>query len=278
MNLVAQGSAVSAEALAELQALSRAAGTVTLGSTAWRFSQVQQSAAVERWCAERKLDWAWVPDDRRLAHVRLVAMDMDSTLVTIESIDEMGDVLGIREKVAAVTEQAMRGEIDYPESLRRRVALLAGLEEQALERICEERMHLSPGAETLVQRCRELGIRTLLVSGGFSFFTAWLRDRLGIDAMLSNELEIDRGRLTGRVLGGIVDGVAKAARVREEIAALGTTSEHAVVIGDGANDVPMMAAAGVSIAYRAKPIVREHATHALDYSGLDGVLNLFPQV
>jgi len=275
MNLVAQGSVLSKEALAELAALSRAAGTLALGPTAWRFAQVQQSDEVERWCTDRKLDCAWVPDDRRLADVRLIAMDMDSTLVTIESIDEMGDLLGIRDKIAAVTEQAMRGEIDYPESLRRRVALLAGLEEQALERICAERMHLSPGAEILVQRCRAEGIRTLLVSGGFSFFTAWLRKRLGIDAVLSNELEIVRGRLTGRVLGGIVDGAAKAARVREEIVALGTTSGHAVVIGDGANDIPMMAAAGVSIAYRAKPVVREHATHALDYSGLDGVLNLF---
>ena len=275
MNLVAQGGVLSPEALAELSALSRAADTVVLGSTAWRFSGVHQSQDVERWCAGRKLDCAWVPDGRRLADVRLVAMDMDSTLVTIESIDEMGDLLGIREKIAAVTAQAMRGEIDYPESLRRRVALLAGLEEQALERICEERMHLSPGAEVLVQRCRELGIRTLLVSGGFSFFTAWLRERLGIDAMLSNELEIDRGRLTGSVLGGIVDGAAKAAWLRAEIDALGATREQALAIGDGANDIPMMAAAGVSVAYRAKPIVREHATHALDYSSLDGALNLF---
>src|SRR6185436_7767217 len=136
---------------------------------------VRQSAEVERWCAGHRLDCAWVPDERCLADVRLVAMDMDSTLVTIESIDEMGGLLGIREKIAAVTEQAMRGEIDYPESLRRRVALLAGLEERSLERICEERMHLSPGAEILVRRCRDEGIRTLLVSGGFSFFTAWLQ-------------------------------------------------------------------------------------------------------
>ena len=126
-----------------------------------------------------------------------------------------------------------------------------------------------------MQRFRALGIRTLLVSGGFSFFTAWLQHRLGIDAMLANALEIDRGRLTGRVLDGIVDGAAKAARVRAEIEQLGTTREHAVAIGDGANDIPMMAAAGVSIAYHAKPIVREHATHALDHAGLDGVLNLF---
>jgi phosphoserine phosphatase len=275
MNLVVQGGVLSSEALAELAAVCGTTNTVALGDTAWRFSNVQESGELERWCADHQLDCAWVPDGRRLADVRLVAMDMDSTLVTIESIDEMGDLLGIRQKIAAVTEQAMRGEIDYPESLRRRVALLAGLEERSLERICEERMHLSPGAEILVRRCRAEGIRTLLVSGGFSFFTAWLQQRLGIDAVLSNELEILDGKLTGRVLDGIVDGAAKAARVRAEIAQLGTTREHAVAIGDGANDIPMMAAAGVSIAYRAKPIAREHATHALDHAGLDGVLNLF---
>jgi len=275
MNLVVQGSVLSSEALAGLAALCGAADTVALGKAAWRFSAVQQRDEVEPWCAERRLDCAWVPENRRLADLRLVTMDMDSTLVTIESIDEMGELLGIREKIAAVTEQAMRGEIDYPESLRRRVALLAGLEEQALERICEERMHLSPGAEVLVQRCRELGIRTLLVSGGFTLFTTWLQRRLGIDAVLSNELEIENGRLTGRVVGGIVDGAVKAQRLRTELEQLGIPRAHAVAIGDGANDIPMMAAAGVSIAYRAKPIVRRHATHALDHSGLDGVLHLF---
>jgi phosphoserine phosphatase len=275
MNLVVQGGVLEREALAELAALAGAAQTLALGSTAWRLIGARATEQIEHWCAGRRLDCAWVPENRRLADLRLVAMDMDSTLVTIESIDEMGGLLGIREKIAAVTEQAMRGEIDYPESLRRRVALLAGLEEQSLERICEERMHLSPGAETLVRRCHDAGIRTLLVSGGFSFFTEWLQRRLGIDAVLSNELEIIGGRLTGRVLGGIVDGAAKAARVRFEIEQLGAARAHTVAIGDGANDIPMLSAAGVSIAYRAKPIVREHATHALDYSGLDGVLNLF---
>jgi phosphoserine phosphatase len=275
MNLVVQGAVLAPQALAEVAALAGATRSVALGASAWRFAGVAQADRVEQWCADRQVDFAWVPDGRRLADVRLLAMDMDSTLVTIESIDEMGDSLGIRERIAGITAQAMRGEIDYPESLRLRVALLAGLEEQSLERICEERMHLSPGAENLVQRCRELGIKTLLVSGGFDFFTAWLQQRLGIDAVLSNALEIERGRLTGRVLGGIVDGSAKAARLRSEIEQLGIVREQAVAIGDGANDIPMMAAAGVSIAYRAKPVVRERATHALDHSGLDGVLNLF---
>jgi phosphoserine phosphatase len=275
MNLVIQGASLTPDALGELVAIVQGNHVVTLGAGAYRLTGAQEAPGVEPWCAQRQLDFAWVPDDRRLDDVRLVAMDMDSTLVTIESIDEMGDMLGIRDRIGAITAQAMRGEIDYPESLRRRVALLEGLEEQALERICEERMALSPGAETLVLRCRNHGIRTLLVSGGFNFFTAWLKERLGIDEVLSNVLEIRDGRLTGRVLDGIVDGEAKARRLLEEIARMGIEPRQAVAIGDGANDIPMLAIAGVSVAYRAKPAVREYATHALDYAQLDGVLNLF---
>jgi phosphoserine phosphatase len=275
VNLVVQGSALSNDALGELVALTGANHVISLGARAWRLTRAAQEPQVEPWCAQRGLDCAWVPDERRLGALRLVAMDMDSTLVTIESIDEMGDMLGIRDQVAAVTAQAMRGEIDYAESLRRRVALLAGLEEAALERICEQRMHLSPGAEALLARCRERGIRTLLVSGGFDFFTAWLKQRLRIDEVLSNALEIERGRLTGRVLGAIVDGRAKAAKLRETIGRLGLSREQALAIGDGANDIPMMSEAGVSVAYRAKPAVREHATHALDHADLDGALKLF---
>jgi len=166
MNLVVQGAALAPDALGELAALVGANHVVTLGGDAYRLTGAQETPMAEPWCAQRQLDFAWVPDERRLADVRLVAMDMDSTLVTIESIDEMGDVLGIKRQIAALTAQAMRGEIDYPESLRRRVALLSGLEEVALERICEKRMHLSAGAEALISRCRQSGIRTLLVSGG----------------------------------------------------------------------------------------------------------------
>jgi len=275
MNLVVQGTPLDGPALAELAALAGARAVVPLGPSAWRLTQATERPAVRAWCAARPLDCAWVPAARRLADLRLVAMDMDSTLVTIESIDEMGELLGIKERIAAVTAQAMRGEIEYAESLRRRVALLAGLEEAALERLCEERMHLSPGAEALVRACRARGIRTLLVSGGFSVFTDWLQARLGIDAVLSNVLEIAQGRLTGRVLGGVVDGAAKAARLREERERLGLRREQVLAIGDGANDIPMMAEAGTSVAYRAKPTVRAYATHVLDHAGLDGVLHLY---
>ncbi|MGH8709161.1 MAG: phosphoserine phosphatase SerB, partial [Burkholderiales bacterium] len=274
-NLVLQGPRAGAAQAAEAARLCGARAVEQLAANAFRLRGTEKNAAVIEWCHEQKLDCAWVPAERRLAELRLVAMDMDSTLVTIEGIDEMGDLLGIKDRIALITAQAMRGEIDYAESLRRRVALLAGLEESALESICEQRMHLSPGAEALVRRCRERGIRTLLVSGGFDFFTTRLQQRLGIDAVLSNVLELERGRLTGRVLGPIVDGRAKAERLREEMRRLGLRPEQALAIGDGANDIPMMSVAGTSVAYRAKSAVRAHATHALDHSGLDGALNLF---
>ena len=279
MNLVIQGDpvncAIRRDELTQLAALVEASHVIDLGPGAWRLASALDDPSIEAFCAQRGLDFAWVPDARRLAGMRLVALDMDSTLITIECIDEIGDLLGIKASVAAITAQAMRGEIGYAQSLRDRVALLAGLEESGLEQVLEERLRLSPGAERLIARCRELGLRTLLVSGGFSFFTDWLRTRLGIDEALSNQLEIAAGRLTGRVIGEIVDGEAKAARLLRTMRAIGASREQTIAVGDGANDLPMMAEAGVSVAYRAKPIVREHATHAIEHAGLDGVLNLF---
>ncbi|HLU77765.1 MAG TPA: HAD-IB family phosphatase, partial [Burkholderiales bacterium] len=147
---------------------------------------------------------------------------------------------------------------------------------ETLERVYDERVQLSPGAESLIARCKELGIRTLLVSGGFTFFVDRLKERLGFDDARSNELEVRDGKLTGQVLGEVFDAKAKAAALEESCAAIGATSAQAIVIGDGANDLAMMTAAGVSIAYRAKPIVKQQATYSLDHVGLDGALNLFP--
>jgi phosphoserine phosphatase len=200
---------------------------------------------------------------------------MDSTLITIECIDELGDLAGKKPEIARITEEAMRGEIDYPASLRKRVALLAGLEESALSRVYEERLRLTPGAERLIGACKANGVKLLLVSGGFTFFTDRIKTRLGFDYTFSNTLEVQGGRLTGKVLGDIVDGDAKARKFRELVVELKIEKERTVAIGDGANDLKMMAEAGVSVAFHAKPVVRAQATCALNWSGLDGVLNLF---
>jgi phosphoserine phosphatase len=213
---------------------------------------------------------------RRFAGLKLLAMDMDSTLITIECIDELGALAGKGAEIAAITEAAMRGEIaDYQESLRRRVALLAGMEASALEKVYREKLRLTPGAEELLAACKKHGVRTLLVSGGFTFFTERLRVRLGLDYTLSNTLEIKDGRLAGRLAGEIVDADAKARKFAAVLKELKIDRQQSVAIGDGANDLKMMAAAGFSVAFHAKPLVRAEASCALTYSGLDGVLNLF---
>jgi phosphoserine phosphatase len=226
-------------------------------------------------CTAERIDFAIVPRNQLLKDFGLVAMDMDSTLITIECIDEIADMQGIKPQVAAITAAAMRGEIDFPESLRRRVSLLAGLDQSALQRVYDERLRLSPGADAMLAKLKELGIRTLLVSGGFTFFTERLKARLGLDDTLSNTLEIVGGRLTGRVQGDIVDAKAKAAKLAATRDALGLKQEQVIALGDGANDLAMMAEAGVSIAFHAKPVVRERATFAFNHAGLDGLLALY---
>lgn len=216
------------------------------------------------------------PQPRKLGEFRLLAMDMDSTLITIECIDEIADFVGRKAEVAAVTEAAMRGEIDWPTSFRQRVALLAGLDEAALQQVYDQRLQLSPGAETLVAAAKAAGIFTLLVSGGFNFFTNRLKERLGLNAAFSNQLEIIDGKLTGQVLGPLCDADAKAQHVRDCAQQLGASREQIMVIGDGANDLKMMAVAGTSVAYYAKPIVQAQATIAINAGGLDEVLRRFP--
>ncbi|MEK6245916.1 MAG: phosphoserine phosphatase SerB [Pseudomonadota bacterium] len=277
--LVVQGPEATALRAAALAEMSGAAACEPAGDArdprAWRLRGTTRREGVAAWCDAHHLDHAWVPAGRRFTDLKLLAMDMDSTLISIECIDEIGGFINKKDEIAAITSQAMRGEIDYPASLRKRVALLAGLDEDVLQDVYDEKLRLSPGAEQLVAHCKRHGVRLLLVSGGFTFFTNRLQERLGLDETLSNVLEIDNGKLSGRVLGTIVDAGAKAAKFKNMAQRLGATREQTVAVGDGANDLKMMAEAGTSIAYRAKPVVRAKATYALNHAGLDGVINLF---
>ena len=215
----------------------------------------------------------------RLADYRLIAFDMDSTLINIECVDEIADAVGRKAEVAAITEAAMRGEIaDFKESLRRRVALLRGVRVADMERIYAERLRLNPGAQELIAVARAAGLKTLLVSGGFTFFAERVAARLGMDYVRANVLEVEDGQLTGRMVdqpwGDIVDGAMKRDTLLATCKQLGCTGAQGIAVGDGANDLPMMAAAGLSVAYHAKPIVRAQAHVAIDEGGLDRLLEV----
>ncbi|WP_418314794.1 phosphoserine phosphatase SerB [Piscinibacter sakaiensis] len=216
----------------------------------------------------------------RLTDFKLVAFDMDSTLINIECIDEIAAAANRKAEVAAITEAAMRGEItDFKDSLRRRLALLQGIPEQALADVYEQRLQLNPGVETFVKTCQQAGLKTLLVSGGFTFFSERVRQRLGIDFCRANVLEIVDGRLTGRVVdrpwGDIVDGAEKRRVLLEVCDLLGIAPSQSIAVGDGANDLPMLGEAGLSVAFHAKPAVRERAMVSVVEGGMDRLLQLF---
>ncbi|MBX3620268.1 MAG: phosphoserine phosphatase SerB [Rhizobacter sp.] len=215
----------------------------------------------------------------RLADFRLITFDMDSTLINIECVDEIADAAGRKAEVAAITEAAMRGEIaDYKESLRRRVVLLRGVPVSAMQAVLTERLKINPGAPELIAACKAVGMKVLLVSGGFTFFTDHVRDRLGIDFTRSNVLEVADGALTGRMVdqpwGDICDGEEKRKMLLATCAQLGISPKQAIAMGDGANDLPMMGEAGLNVAYHAKPKVREQAMVAINEGGLDRLLEV----
>ena len=215
----------------------------------------------------------------KLTDFKLIAFDMDSTLINIECVDEIADAVGRKAEVAAITEAAMRGEItDFKDSLRRRVALLKGVTEADMERVYAERLRPNPGAAQLVRACQAAGLKVLLVSGGFTFFAYRVRDTLGIDFVRANVLELDDGVLTGRMVdqpwGDICDGAEKRRTLLEVASLLGASPQQCIAMGDGANDLPMMGEAGLSVAYHAKPKVREQAMVSIETGGLDRLLEL----
>lgn len=265
-----------------IQGLERALQTLGIGfqHRAGRFLLLREIEAFERnglrqYCSERSCDLAILPAGFDSTALKVLAMDMDSTLINIECIDEIADFAGKKAQVAAITEATMRGEIaNFSESLRRRVALLKGVSESVLEAVYRERLIPNPGATQLLTAANAAGLHTLLVSGGFTFFTQRMQRDLGFTETHANTLEIQDGKLTGLVLGDIVDASGKAMHVKNACKALGCKKSAAITIGDGANDLLMMDGSGLSIAYRAKPLVKEKADAAFDRVGLDATLAL----
>jgi len=276
--LILQSPAAGQAVLAQLAALASPRSTTPIHAHAMRCDGIDATPTlrktIEAAAEATGVDASFVDAGLSLADFKLVAMDMDSTLITIECIDEIADMQGLKPQVSAITEAAMRGELDFSESLKRRVALLEGLPVEALARVYEERLQLSMGAQAMLDGVKAAGLKTLLVSGGFTFFTERLQARLGLDYVHANLLEEQDGKLTGRVVGGIVDAEEKMRTVQRVCAELGIDPRQAIVMGDGANDLRMMSIAGLSVAFRAKPVVRSQASVALNFTGLDGILTI----
>lgn len=223
---------------------------------------------------QQKIDYAILPQ-LNFADLGLIVSDMDSTLITIECIDEIAAGVGLKAQVAEITEQSMRGELDFEQSLRRRVALLKGLREEVLQEVYDHVLQLSAGAEYLLAECKKHNVKFVLVSGGFTFFTERLKTRLGLDYAYANVLKSEHGVLTGELEGRIIDAQAKADLLRQHREELGLRPEQVLAMGDGANDIPMLQAAGWGVAYHAKPKARQFADMCIQHNGLEAVRGYF---
>lgn len=266
--------------------ITRLSGRVTLGS-----EDAPSRACVEfsvrgelddnsvlRWelmqiTEELGVDIAFQADNLYRRNRRLIAFDMDSTLISVEVIDELAKRAGVGAKVSQITEAAMRGELDFSESFKRRISLLEGLDAAVLDEIAET-LPFNEGAERLMTTLKKLGYKTAILSGGFTHFGRRLQQKFGVDYLYANELEVKDNRITGRVIGDIVDGAKKAGFLREIAAKEGISLEQVIAVGDGANDLPMLSIAGLGIAFRAKPVVRQNARQSISALGLDGILYL----
>jgi phosphoserine phosphatase len=274
---VFSGDRISHEFLQALEPLLGQPNSVRLGKWAvYQANNLEELAMIKPIAQQYQLDLAPTDSNQSLADFKLLAMDMDSTLISIECVDEIADYCGKKAEVSAITEATMRGEIsDFNESLRRRVALLAGLPVSALEQVYTNRLRLNPGAATLVEAAHNAGLKTLLVSGGFSFFTDRMQSQLKLSYTRSNTLEIIDNKLTGKLLGTIVNAQIKRETVQSISNELNINTDQVIAMGDGANDLEMMSIVGISVAYHAKPAVAAKASHIIEFGGLDTVLHWF---